>query len=380
MTTKVFVSGCYDMLHSGHVAFFEEAASYGDLYVGLGSDQNIWDLKGRKTINNEQERLYMVKAIRFVKDAWINSGSGIMDFVEEIRELKPDVFFVNSDGYTPQKEALCKELGIKLVVSKRIPSEGLPVRSTTLLRQECHIPYRVELSGGWLDQPSVNSLLPGSVIVMSIEPTIEFNDRSGMATSSRKKAIELWQTQIPAGDREQLAKMIFCMENPPGTKAVSGSQDQLGILLPGLNKLNYDNGFWPVSIESITDDDTLRFVSEHLYLIQLPRRKQGYDVLAKTNINLESAKKLAETTERVWTAIQARDVESWGKATTEDFEAQVEMFPAMLSAEMQSAIDRYRDQVCGWKVTGCGGGGYLFLISKTPIEKAIKVTPCHLDN
>ena len=121
-------------------------------------------------------------------------------------------------------------------------------------------------------------------------------------------------------------------------------------------------------------------VSEHLYLIQLPRRKQGYDVLAKTNINLESAKKLAETTERVWAAIQARDVESWGKATTEDFNAQVEMFPAMLSEEMQSAIDKYRDQVCGWKVTGCGGGGYLFLISKTPIETAIKVTPCHLDN
>lgn len=376
----VFVSGCYDLLHSGHVAFFEEAASYGDLYVGLGSDQNIWDLKGRKTINNEQERLYMVKAIRYVKDAWINTGSGIMDFVKEIQELKPDFFFVNSDGYTPQKEALCKELNIKLIVSKRIPSEGLPVRSTTLLRQECHIPYRVELSGGWLDQPCVNTLVSGSVIVMSIEPTIEFNDRSGMATSSRKKAIELWQTQIPAGNREQLAKMIFCMENPPGTKAVSGSQDQLGILLPGLNKLNYDNGFWPVSIESITDDDTLKFVSEHLYLIQLPRRKQGYDVLAKTNINLGSAKKLAETTERVWAAIKARDVESWGKATTEDFNAQVEMFPAMLSTEMQEAIDKYRDQVCGWKVTGCGGGGYLFLISKTPIENAIKVIPCHLDN
>ena len=36
MTKKVFVSGCYDMLHSGHVAFFEEAATHGDLYVGLG--------------------------------------------------------------------------------------------------------------------------------------------------------------------------------------------------------------------------------------------------------------------------------------------------------------------------------------------------------
>ena len=88
MAKKVFVSGCYDMLHSGHVAFFEEAASYGDLYVGLGSDQTIWGLKARKTINNNAERLYMVKAIKFVKDAWINSGNGIMDFEKEVIELR----------------------------------------------------------------------------------------------------------------------------------------------------------------------------------------------------------------------------------------------------------------------------------------------------
>ena len=379
-TKKVFVSGCYDMLHSGHIAFFAEAASYGDLYVGLGSDQTIYDLKGRRTINNERERLYMVKSIRYVKDAWINSGNGIMDFKEEVRALKPDIFFVNSDGYTPEKEVFCNELGIKLVVSKRIPGEGLPARSTTALRQECRIPYRVEVCGGWLDQPSVNSLVPGSVIVMSIEPTMEFNDKSGMATSSRKKAIELWQTQIPAGNREQLARLIFCVENPPGTKTVSGSQDQLGILLPGINKLNYDNGYWPKSIESITDDDTLDFIAEDLYLLQLPQRQQNYDVLAKTNINPTSANKLAEATERCWEAIRKHDTEQWGKATRDCFEAQLEMYPSMSTPSVQNAIDKYRDQAFGWKLTGCGGGGYLLLISRKPIPNAIKVTPCHLDN
>lgn len=380
MSTKVFVSGCYDMLHSGHVAFFEEAASYGDLYVGLGSDQTIYDLKGRRTINDERERLYMVKSVRYVKDAWINSGRGIMDFEKEVRELKPDIFFVNSDGYTPEKETFCRELGIKLIVSKRIPGEGLPARSTTALRQECHIPYRVELCGGWLDQPSVNSLVPGSVIVMSIEPTIEFNDKSGMATSSRKKAIELWQTQIPVGSREQLAKLIFCVENPPGTKTVSGSQDQLGILLPGLNKLNYDNGYWPKSIKSITDDRTLKFVAEHLYLIQLPQRKRDYNVLGSTNINSVSAGKLADATERCWAAMKAHDVQNWGKATADCFEAQLEMYPEMSTPDVQTAINKYRDQAYGWKLTGCGGGGYLILISDVPIPNAIKVTPCHLDN
>lgn len=376
MKKKVFVSGCYDMLHSGHVAFFEEAASYGDLYVGIGSDRTVLELKGRRTVNDERERLYMVKAIRYVKDAWINSGSGIMDFEKEVRELKPDIFFVNSDGYTPGKEAFCRELGIKLIVSKRVPGAGLPARSTTALRQECRIPYRVELCGGWLDQPDVNALTPGPVIVMSIEPTIEFNDRSGLATSSRKKAIDLWQTMIPQGNREELARQLFCVENPPGTKHISGSQDQLGILLPGVNKLNYDNGFWPVSIERAMDDETLNFIADHLYLLQLPQRKADYDVFAGTNINAVSAGKLADATERCWAAIQTHDVKQWGKATTAAFEAQLEMFPAMLTPDVQAAIDRYRTSVCGWKLTGCGGGGYLILISRIPIPRAIKVVPC----
>ena len=115
MPKKVFVSGCYDMLHSGHVAFFEEAAKLGDLYVGLGSDETIWELKGRRTINNNAERLYMVKALRCVKDAWISSGSGIMDFVNEVRELKPDYFFVNTDVTLMPKRSSAKNLALNLL-------------------------------------------------------------------------------------------------------------------------------------------------------------------------------------------------------------------------------------------------------------------------
>ena len=375
---KVFVSGCYDMLHSGHVAFLEEAARLGELYVGLGSDETILELKGRHTINNNAERLYMIKALRCVKDAWINSGSGIMDFEKEVTELKPDFFFVNTDGYTPDKKSFCEKNGIKLIVSQRIPEVGLPARSTTTLRQICRIPYRVEICGGWLDQPSVNSLCSGSVITMSIEPTIEFNDKSGMATSSRKTAIKMWQTHIPLGNREELAKLLFCVENPPGSKTISGSQDQLGILLPGLNKLNYNNGYWPVSIESKTDYRTLDFVTKHLWLIALPPRKNGYDVLANTNINAISAKKLADATEQAWKAIIERDVKTWGEATKACFAAQIEMYPAMITEEIRATIEEYKDKAYGWKVTGCGGGGYWILISDKEIPNAIKVTPCYV--
>lgn len=379
MSKKVFVSGCYDMLHSGHVAFFEQASKYGDLYVGLGSDKTIFELKGRKTINSEQERLYIVKSIKYVKDAWINSGSGIMDFKEEVLKLKPDIFFVNEDGYTTEKEQFCKINNIQLIVSKRIPSEGLPVRSTTALRQQCVWPYRIQLCGGWLDQLSVNSLTSGSVIVMSIEPTIQFNDRSGMATSSRKQAIKLWGNTIPQGDREQLAKILFCTQNPPGIKYVSGSQDQLGIMLPGINKLNYDNNYWPISMQSIRNKDILNFVAQNMYLLQLSPRDSSYNVLQNTNININNAKKLAEVTEKCWLYIKNKDIYNLGKAMTECFYTQIEMFPNMFNKEIQKIIKKYNNKVCGYKLTGAGGGGYMIMISQTPIPNTIKIKPYYIE-
>ena len=47
MKKKVFVSGCYDLLHSGHVEFFQQASRYGDLYVGIGSDATYLEYKHR---------------------------------------------------------------------------------------------------------------------------------------------------------------------------------------------------------------------------------------------------------------------------------------------------------------------------------------------
>ncbi|MFT4072296.1 MAG: adenylyltransferase/cytidyltransferase family protein [Dysgonamonadaceae bacterium] len=370
---KVFVSGCYDMLHSGHVAFFEEAAQLGDLYVGIGSDKTINELKARKTFNNEQERLYMVKSLKAVKDAWVNTGSGLLDFEEDVRRLKPDIFFVNSEGHSQLKEDLCNKLGIQYVVSQRIPHANLPVRSTTALRKECKIPYRIDLAGGWLDQPYVSSLHPGSVITISIEPDYEFNDRSGMSTSSRKKAIELWQVDIPSGDKETLARTLFCFENPPGTKYVSGSQDSLGIVLPGMNSLYYEGNYWPSRIEKVADDEILTWLEQHLWLVPLYPRKSDYDVLSDRNIAPEYAKQLAEAAEQTWQAARSKNIDSFGKAITAGFEAQIAMFPHMVDQEIMDIIETYKTKATGWKLSGAGGGGYIILVSESPIENSIKI-------
>lgn len=374
MTKKVFVSGCYDMLHSGHVAFFSEAAQHGDLYVGIGSDNTITQLKGRPPVNTDKERLYMVQAIKHVKDAWINSGSGLLDFEQEVRQLQPDIFLVNEEGYTPDKLKLCKEIGAELVVNKRIPHKGLPPRSTTALRRVCNIPFRLDLAGGWLDQPFVSEKYPGPVITISIHPDYQFNDRSGMSSSTRKKAIQLWKTDIPEGDKELLAKTLFSFENPPGTKIISGSQDSIGIVFPGVNKINYSKGnFWPGSIEPETNPEILDFIEQHLYLITLSPRIGDFDVLADTDITPDNAKKLAVAATQCWDAIKNTDVKAFGAAIKASFEAQVKMFPYMVSPDILNIIEQYKNQALGWKLSGAGGGGYLVLVSEQPVKNAIQL-------
>jgi cytidyltransferase-like protein len=372
---KVFVSGCFDLLHSGHVAFLEEVTEYGDVYVGIGSDRTIYELKGRYTVNSEDERKYMIDALAAVKECRVNRGRGFIDFEQELREIQPDMLVVNEDGHSPTKEALCKERGIEYRILKRIPHGDLPARSTTAMRAETQssIPFRIDLAGGWLDQPYVSRFHPGAVLTISIEPTIEFNDRSGMASSTRRKAIELWRSAIPHGDPEQLARILFSYENPPGTKEVAGSQDALGIVLPGLSRLHYEGGYWPVRIQSVQDEAILIWIEEHLTLVTLGPRVDDYTVIDDTRIDTAGAKALADAAEACWQAVLRRDPTAFGDAFRRSFEAQVAMFPRMVDQGIRDTIERYRNQALGWKLSGAGGGGYLILVADKPVRNTVRI-------
>jgi cytidyltransferase-like protein len=132
---KVVATGCYDWFHSGHVRFTEEASSYGDLYICLGSDANVRMLKGEgHPLLSQEERRYVVGSIKYVKQALINTGSGWLDADPEIRRLKPDIYVVNEDGDKGGKREYCQKLGLEYLVLKRIPAPGLPKRSSTDLR------------------------------------------------------------------------------------------------------------------------------------------------------------------------------------------------------------------------------------------------------
>ena len=378
MNKKVFVSGCYDLLHSGHVAFFKEASAYGDLYVGIGSDRTIEDLKGHKTVYPEMERLFMVKSIRYVKDAFINAGSGMLDFVGTMDAVKPDVFVVNADGDRDEKRRLCEERGIEYVVLDRVPEAGLDARSSTALKRETrpNIPYRVDIAGTWIDQPYVSCHGAGWAITASIEPTVTFMERGGMSTSTRNAARRIWPFELPAYDGETLARILFCFENDPDNKAhVSGAQDAIGICMPGIVRHYYDGRFWPERIESCHDDEVISWLERHIVLVPMFPRRPGCSVVEGKDITPEKVSRLAEAADRCWDAILAKDLEAFASAFRDSFNAQVAMFPAMVQPGVAEYIDRYRDNALAWKMLGAGGGGHLALVLPDNAELTPEMIP-----
>lgn len=398
---KVFVSGCYDLLHSGHVEFFRQAAEYGNLYVGIGSDKTIEGYKHHKTVYSEQERLFMVKAIRYVKDAFINQGDGIMDFVPTVEALKPDILVVNSDGGNEEKRRFCEEHGMEYVVLERLPQKGLTARSSTDLKKtESRIPTRLDLAGTWIDQPYVSRYAPGWAITVSLEPTFEVRERCGLSTSTRNMIRKIWPYQLPTMDPEKLARLVFCYENAPeegmaegagtasSSRLISGAQDSIGICIPGLCRHYYNNRYWPEKIETCYDETVLGWLERHLAMIPMEPRKPGCSVVEGKDITEAKVKALAGAAEDCWTAILARDLTAFARAYRASFEAQVAMFPGMVrptimqetphqendeapqtprfgleteSPSVQDYIDKWSKVpgVLAYKMPGAGGGGYL---------------------
>lgn len=389
MEKKVFVSGCYDLLHSGHIEFFRQASAYGDLYVGIGSDATILEYKHHKTMFPESERLFMVKSVRYVKDAYINQGLGVIDFLPTLDIVRPDIFVVNAEGGSDVKRQICQERGIQYVELQRTPHEGLQARSSTALKaamsksaaenagsQTCEIPTRLDLAGTWIDQPYVSQYHPGWAITISLEPTFDIRDRSGLSTSTRNVIKKIWPYKLPKMEPETLARLVFCFENHPERECghISGAQDAIGICVPGLARHYYDNHFWPEQVESTTDEMTLRFLEEHLVMVPLHPRLPGCSVVEGRDITPAKVAALADAADKCWNAILNHDLLAFAVSYRASFDAQVSMFPAMVNpviegkpcpeASVATDIAKYSSMpgVLAWKMTGAGGGGYLALV------------------
>ncbi len=367
------VSGCFDLLHSGHVAFLEAAAELGELHVCLGNDENILQLKNRPVAQPQNERAYMVSALGCVHAVYIDKGMGKLDFLDELEQISPDIFVVNEDGHDLAKQELFESKGIEYVVLKRAPSQGLPVRSTTAIRNETQLPYRLDLAGGWLDQPFVSQHAAGSVVTLNIWPTHPFNDRSGMATSTRKSAARIWGHQFPVQDEELIAKVLFAFDNPPGTVQVSGSQDAIGLVYRGVNRLDYEGQYWPCHIEQCLDPGILDWLESKIHLVPIAPRNNSFEVLSQYKVFPEAVERLSKAASETWMAIVDRDVSALGKAMKASMDAQLEMFPLMWNEEADLVVAAFSDAVKGYKISGAGGGGYIVAISEEWIPGSLKI-------
>ena len=195
-----------------------------------------------------------------------------------------------------------------------------------------------------------------------------------MATSTRKKAIELWNYHLPMENPEKLAKILFRYDNDPGTKNVSGSQDSLGITMPGINRFFYEKGeYWPSRFESITDMSTIQWLEERLYMVMLWPRPDDFVVLSETNITSGNVKDLTSAAETAWEGLINKDMAVFSKGFLASFNSQVKMFPKMMNNKIAKIVEGYKNKALAWKLSGAGGGGYLILISEEKIPNAIRL-------
>jgi hypothetical protein len=234
-------------------------------------------------------------------------------------------------------------------------------------------PYRLCLAGGWIDQPWVSKICPGSVVVAQIWPTMDFNGRSGLATSSRDFGIRIWGDRYPEGDPVENAKILFGAENPPGKEYVSGSQDHLGLLMPGVNRLYYNGGYWPEKIDSSIDRDKCEWLSDVLNLVPLEPRPDGYDPLKEMHLEKALIKELGEAGDLCWKSILNKDLHGLGRALTSTFLSWKKILPLTVPDWVEEEmITNYLPYYPG-AITSGAGGGYIIVVSERPVKGAIKI-------
>lgn len=245
------------------------------------------------------------------------------------------------------------------------------------------IPYRMAFAGGWIDQPFVSRLNPdppGSMVVVSLEPTVRFMDRSGMATGTRKVAMRLWNGVLPDRPPDQLVRELYAEENKNLTDP-SGSQDMIGLIYPGVNRLDYDysyeGGVFPRYIESNTDPKVAEWLERVVHMIAVAPRPEGYNPLGVKNLDPQWIARLGRTGRDCYDAIIARDIRGLGQSMNMCMKCWATLLPHVvkhptITVDLLALLEYYQSRYAGAMYSGCGGG-YLYVVSDEPVPGAFKV-------
>lgn len=245
------------------------------------------------------------------------------------------------------------------------------------------VPYRLALAGGWIDQPFVsrhNPCPPGSMVVVGIEPQFWFMERSGFATGTRQIAMQIWNRRLPRRDPERLVRQLYQAENKD-KKDPSGSQDMIGLIYPGINRLDYDfaheGGIFPVHIETLDDEKSIRWLERVIYLLPVGPRPDGYNPLGVKNLNPRWIARLGRSGQACFAAIQDRDLEALGRSMNECMRCWAAILPhtvrhPTIRIDLCGLLRYYQWMYPGAMYSGCGGG-YLIVASDRPVPGAFQI-------
>lgn len=246
------------------------------------------------------------------------------------------------------------------------------------------LPYRIQLSGGWIDQPFVSALNPeppGSMVVVSLQPTVRFMDRAGMATGTRARAHELWGDSLPQRDALDLVRELYEAENR-GVAEPSGSQDMLGLIVPGISRLDYDvrveGGIFPCHVESTSDPQTVAWLEKVLHMIPVAPRPPGYSPLGTKNLQPEWIRRLGRSGHDCYDAIVRHDVAALGASMVECSLAWDAILPDTLAhpsipINLKQLLEAYQSAYEGAMYSGCGGG-YLVVAAEAEVPGSFGVS------
>jgi hypothetical protein len=248
--------------------------------------------------------------------------------------------------------------------------------------QSNQIPYRMAFAGGWIDQPFIskhNPQPPGSMVVVSLKPDIQFLDRCGMGTSTRKIAQQIWGDQLPDRDPVILIHELYDLENE-GKTAPSGSQDMAGIIFPGINRLDYDffyeGGYFPSHIENNHDLEVAQWLEEMIHIVPINQRPIGYDPLIEKNLVPGWIQRLGQTGKDCFNAIVSKDPSGLGASMNECMVCWQNILPKtvqhpLINIDLLAILAFYQKDNYGAMYSGCGGG-YLYVVSDHPILNSFK--------
>jgi hypothetical protein len=238
------------------------------------------------------------------------------------------------------------------------------------------------LAGGWIDQPFVSSRNPdppGSMVVVGLQPTFRFMDRAGMATSTRSIAEKLWPDGLPDQDPMALVQELYEAENKGRTNP-SGSQDMAGLILPGINRLDYDyefaSGLFPAHVESCNDPEVGSWLEEVIHLLPIAQRPDGYSPLGVQHLSVDWVRRLGQSGKACFAAILAKDAAKLGASLNESMRCWEALLPhtvahPLITVDLLALLAYYQERYAGAMYSGCGGG-YLYVVSEEPVPGAIK--------